>query len=259
MKKLINIHLILPLALLIGIGSNLHAQQNMPMADLLIGDSIRVQTKLGLFYYGFFAGSNDSIMKYSYTPELNNIQGLKIKQVAEIVLLARIVPVMIEKEAQTSSNKTNRQELTEPNRQERQEIKSYQEYEETIPKNRRQTAQILAGAGSGYLGAIAGGLVGFYIGDEIVGGWDSDIYGTIIGVFAGSVLLNAVTVQQIGNTNEVKGNFLPTLAGTTIGMIAGIFVYPISPFVAAAGGVLAFNKSRKKVADLEQYRLVPKQ
>jgi hypothetical protein len=104
----------------------------------------------------------------------------------------------------------------------------------------------------GYVGALGGVFAGALIGNIFdYGGFEGPIVGAIIGSISGSILTNAFTVYKIGNTSRVKGKFIPTLVGTTIGMLAGIIVWPISPFVASTGGLIAFNKSRKLVEPLD--------
>jgi len=244
----------------LGCSFNLQAQQNMRLADLIIGDSVRVQTTLGMFFYGFFAGNNDSIFKFSYQSSLNDIKNFKTKQVAEVLLLARVIQIEKENLVQTEPSVAtkNEEEVSPPNQSENNTNRAYETY---LPKNRNMTKQILAGAGGGYLGALGGGFAGAFIGEALDPSpfsYEGTIIGAITGVIAGSILLNATFVYQIGNTDDVKGKFLPTLGGTALGMIVGIIIYPISPVAAAAGGVLAFNKSRRRVVAFENYQLQPK-
>ncbi|MDP3930542.1 MAG: hypothetical protein Q8R57_16105 [Bacteroidota bacterium] len=249
------------LIITLGCSYNLQAQQNMRLAELIVGDSVRIQSTLGLFYYGYYAGQNDSLIKYSFQASLNDIKTLKLKQVAEIILLSRVVLIASEPAPEpmpeNNTEQSKRQDITE-NYLPKEEFA--QNYEGPLPKNQRMTAQIIAGAGAGYLGALVGGIAGAVIGDAVVSSYSYDgaLVGALIGAIGVSVFSNAAVVHQLGNTENIKGEFWPTLGGTALGMIAGIFVYPISPVAAAAGGMLAFNKSRRRVVAYENYKLQPK-
>jgi hypothetical protein len=248
------------LLLTMGCSFTSQAQQNMRLGDLIIGDSVRLQTTLGMFFYGYFAGSNDSLFKFSYQSSLNDIKYFKTKQVAEVLLLARAQQIEKENLVQTEPSVVTKNE-EEVSAKYQPESYTNQAYETSLPKNRNMTKQILAGAGGGYLGAVGGAFAGAFIGDALDPSpysYDGSIIGAITGAIAGSILLNATFVYQIGNTDEVKGKFLPTLGGTALGMIVGIVMYPISPVAAAAGGVIAFNKSRRRVVAFENYQLQPK-
>ena len=254
MKKLNNIYPAIFFVFLIGIKSNVMAQQNMRISELVIGDSIRFQSTLGLFYYGYYAGSNDSIFKYSYQANLENPKNVKVKQIAEILLLNRITPVSNDLPIEENKNREGRQDITSTENNETTEGEANTDILEPkkLPKNRNQAAQILAGGGMGYVGALGGGIAGALIGTVLDNnGLVGPFLGGFIGSISGSVVLNAYIVYKIGNTSRVKGKFVPTLVGTTIGMLAGIIVWPISPFVASTGGLIAFNKSRKLVEPLD--------
>lgn len=230
------------------------AQENIRISELLTGDSVRIQSTLGSFYYGFYVSHNDSILTYSQQANLNETKDLKLKQIAEIILLSRTVaiPTATEPISETTPSKTTRQDITEtPTATE-----TYtQDYGTRLPKSQRTTVQIVAGAGAGYLGALLGGVAGAFIGDAVTTySYEGLIVGAIIGSIGGSIISNAAVVYHLGNTDSIKGNFWPTLGGTALGMVAGVILWPVSPVVAAVGGTLAFNKSRKSVKPYEGYK-----
>jgi outer membrane lipoprotein SlyB len=232
------------------------AQENISISELLSGDSVRIQSTMGSFYYGFYVSHNDSILTYTQLANLNETKNLKLKQIAEIILLSRTVaiPTATEPISETAPSKTTRQDITEtPTAKE-----TYtQDYGTRLPKSQRTTVQIVAGAGAGYLGALLGGVAGAFIGEAVSTysySYEPLIVGAFIGAISGSIISNAVVVYNLGNTESIKGGFWPTLGGTTLGMVAGVILWPISPVVAAVGGTLAFNKSRKSVKPYEGYK-----
>lgn len=247
------------LLLSMGCSFTSQAQQNMRLSELIVGDSVRIQSTLGMFYYGYYAGQNDSLFKYSSLANLNDIKTLKLKQVAEVILLSRVVLIANEPMPEPMPEQSKRQDITENYtlKEDYTPREEYvQQYGDALPKNQRMTTQILAGAGAGYLGALVGGIAGAFIGDVVVSSYSYDglIVGAFIGAIGVSIFSNAAVVHQMGNTETIKGQFWPTLAGTALGMVAGIFVYPVSPVVAAAGGVMAFNKSRKQVPPYRSHK-----
>ena len=238
----------------LGFSYSLQAQQNMRFAELIVGDSVRIQSTLGSFYYGFYVNHNDSILTYSQQAILNETKNLKLKQIAEIILLSRTVaiPTATEPISETIPSTTTRQDITEtPTAKE-----TYtQDYGTKFQKSQRTTVQIIAGAGAGYLGALLGGVAGAFIGDAVTTySYEGLIVGAFIGAISGSIISNAAVVYNLGNTDAIKGSFWPTLGGTTLGMVAGVILWPISPVVAAVGGTIAFNKSRKSVKPYEGYK-----
>lgn len=256
MKK---INLIYPLIIfffLNGMGFSSKAQQQMRISDLIVGDSIRVQSTLGIYYYGYYAGKNDTLFKWSYLLNLENPKEIKINQVAEVILLKAFIKPTENIQNEQVNEKQNRQDITSSENYSTNEMDL--SYPKKLPKNKNIAVQIVAGAGAGYLGAVAGGITGLGIGylfDE--DGFVGPIFGALIGGFSGSAISNALIVYHIGNTKEIKGEFGSTLVGTSLGMLCGLFLYPISPFVASTGGVIAFNKSRKWVKKIEPNDLAP--
>jgi hypothetical protein len=230
------------------------AQENIRISELLLGDSVRIQSTMGSFYYGFYVNHNDSILTYSQQANLNETKNLKLKQIAEIILLSRTVaiPTATEPISETIPAQTTRQDITEtPTATE-----TYtQDYGTRLPKSQRTTVQIVAGAGAGYLGALLGGVAGAFIGDAVTTySYEGLFVGAFIGAISGSIISNAAVVYNLGNTDNIKGSFWPTLGGTTLGMVAGVILWPVSPVVAAVGGTIAFNKSRKSVKPYEGYK-----
>jgi outer membrane lipoprotein SlyB len=248
--KFLNLFLLITLA---GIFTA-KAQENIRISELLLGDSVRIQSTMGSFYYGFYVNHNDSILTYSQQANLNETKNLKLKQIAEIILLSRTVaiPTATEPISETTPAQTTRQDITEiPTAKE-----TYtQDYGTKLPKSQRTTVQIIAGAGAGYLGALLGGVAGAFIGDAVTTySYEGLIVGAFIGAISGSIISNAAVVYNLGNTDAIKGGFWPTLGGTTLGMVAGVILWPVSPVVAAVGGTIAFNKSRKSVKPYEGYK-----
>ncbi len=256
MKKINLIYPLIIFLFLIGMGLNSKAQQQMRISDLIVGDSIRVQSTLGLYYYGYYAGNNDSLFKWSSLLNLENPKEIKINQVAEVILLKAFMKPTENIPYEQVTEKQSRQDITTAENYSTNEMDL--SYPKKLPKNKNIAVQIVAGAGAGYLGAMAGGIAGIGIGylfDE--GGYGGPIFGALIGGFSGSAISNALVVYHIGNTKEIKGEFGSTLAGTSLGMLCGLFLYPISPFVASTAGVIAFNKSRKWVKKIEPNDLAP--
>jgi hypothetical protein len=98
-------------------------------------------------------------------------------------------------------------------------------------------------------------VTGAFIGDAVTTySYGGLIVGAFIGAISGSIISNAAVVYNLGNTDNIKGSFWPTLGGTTLGMVAGVILWPVSPVVAAVGGTIAFNKSRKSVKPYEGYK-----
>ncbi len=112
--------------------------------------------------------------------------------------------------------------------------------------------QMLGGVGGGILGGAAGGLAGKLMTGDNPEGFE-DIANVVMGVLMGYTVGNGLGVYFMGNTATEKGSIGWTLAGSTLGLVAGVGIganmgEALLPFAATSvlvGSMVGYNLTRK--------------
>ncbi len=128
------------------------------------------------------------------------------------------------------------------------------------PKTLKVIGQGLGGTALGFLGAVGGGYLGYFIsGRENTGSMDIT-YQELIGGILGYSLGSSIAVYWIGNTKELKCSFKSTFLGSTIGAVAGgLGLWIIGPFallLPSVGGIIAFYLSAEEVVPVNTSALI---
>ncbi|MCG9879594.1 MAG: hypothetical protein MH472_03255 [Bacteroidia bacterium] len=240
--------ILLVFGLMVICSNKITAQESIKPEQLFVGDSVSLQTTNGIFNYGFYVKHNDSVLFLSYQRTLLEPKEFKISKIAEITLLKREVVAAIEPEIQALDSTQNRAPIKTTKVQD--EIDSIEDYERNKVTAARKFGQVAAGSAVGYAGFVVGLFAGAGVGYLVnpTGGSNLEIIlYSIVGGALTSVAASSYTIYRIGNTIKYKGSFQYTFAGTMIGFVTGVIVYPFAPIIAATGGTIAYNLTRKKV------------